>query len=98
MPSPLPGSPEFFFNQIAKFLRENAQGDVRCLILTQTSTKQFWISSMIDDMVWQWGMLKTADETISLGYRKNMELSAEAQAKELAEQELRAADVQGKPQ
>ena len=44
MPAPMPGSLDHFFAEILNFLKKNAQGDIRCLILTETSTNQFWLT------------------------------------------------------
>ena len=99
MPTPLPGSTEYFFAEVAKFLRENAQGEVRCMVLIGTSTKQFWISSQVDDLVWQWGMLKAAEETSTFNYRKGLERGQQTAEKELQEQQLKAMETpEGKPQ
>ena len=99
MPTPLPGSVEYFFTEVAKHLRANAQGEVRCIVLTGTSTKQFWIASMVDDLVWQWGMLRAADENTSFAYRRNLEAGREAVEQELKEQQLKAMETpEGKPQ
>lgn len=99
MQAPLPGSVEYFFAEVSKFLRANAQGEVRCMVLIGTSTKQFWISSQIDDLVWQWGMLNAASETTSFNYRKGLENSHIAAENELKEQQLKAMETpEGKPQ
>lgn len=105
MATPLPGSPEFFFEQVTKFLRVHAQGNVRCIVITDTDAKQLWINSMIDNVVWELGILETAMETIRNNYRRNQEKSmaevekAEAEAKQsVAEDELRIQEVKGKPQ
>lgn len=105
MPPLIPGTPEFFFDQVAKFLRTHAQGNVRCIVIADTDAKQLWINSMIDNVVWELGILETAKETVRNNYRRNQEKAmaeiekAETEAKQsVQEQELRAAEVKGKPQ
>lgn len=87
-----------FLAKLTSFLKENAKGEVRIMVLSETSSGQFWISSMIDSVVWQWGMLRTTDETIQLNYCMRMEEVRERLQQEKDAENFMKKPVEGKVQ
>lgn len=66
----LPGTPEHFFDQLATFFKKNAQGEIRMVVIAQTSVGQLWIHATHPDLVWQFGMTRAADVILSMEYQK----------------------------
>lgn len=98
MPAPMPGSLDHFFAEILNFLKKNAQGDIRCLILTETSTNQFWLNGQVGGTTWSMGMLKRATAVVDTDYAINIMERHEQLQEELKEQMLKTMKPEGKPQ
>jgi hypothetical protein len=95
---PIPGSTECFFDEILKFIRTNAQGDVRSMILTETSTGQFWVNGQVGNRTWVMGMINMGLKTIETMYMIDLMERHEQNQEDLKEQQLRAMKPEGKPQ
>lgn len=97
-PEALPGTWQRFFQEIAAFLHENAQGDVRCLVITETSGNQFWINGMVNTKTSQLGMLDMARIVISSDVMAHLVQNHIENKQVLEQQILKATKTEGKPQ
>lgn len=93
MKEKLPNSVEYFFDQVLQFLKVNGQGDMRCMVIVETSAGQFWTHSMVNTKVWELGMLETAKTLSVFDYQKKMKL---IEPTEVEKQILAAEPTKGK--
>jgi hypothetical protein len=98
MDEPVEGSPEHFFAAMGQFLKVNAIGEVRCLLLVETGGGQFWIQGMMDSKVWVHGMLKLATTLTDAKVAHEVFASAKLMEQQIKEQDLMATEVKGKAQ
>jgi hypothetical protein len=97
--APLPESMEHFFAEIQNFLKTNAQGDVRCVIISETSTGQFWVNGMGLSTTWMMGMLKRANASVDVAFSISLMEKHEENKEALEQQQLKAMETpEGKPQ
>ena len=89
---------EQFFMAMLEFLKANAKGEPRCLLLVETGGGQFWIQGMMDSKVWVHGMLKLATTLTDAKVAHEVFASAKLMEQAIKEQELMVTEVNGKPQ
>lgn len=93
-----PGSVEHFFNEVLTIIKQNAQGEPRVLILTETTTNQFWINGMIPNVTWLLGMLKRATVSTDASILQEVMTQAEHNRVIMEEMISKATPGGGKPQ
>jgi hypothetical protein len=98
MDGPEHGSPEHFFEHLATFLKANARGRSRCLVVIETEGGDFWIQSMVENQVWIQGMLSMAAVVNNAKHQHNVFMSARKMEEVVEQQELAAMEVPGKKQ
>lgn len=88
-----------FFAEVLNFLRNNTKNEaIFCMVLTETSSGNFWINGMVDNRIWENGVLETAI-TMQRGrmYHRIASNAVKIQHA-VAEAKLRAVPVKGKAQ
>lgn len=88
-----------FFHEVLNFLRENTAADeeIACLLLSDTSSGNFWINGTVTSKVWQDGMLKMATKIVDGQMYHHIAISAKLITETLQEQKLKATEVKGQP-
>jgi|ERR1700678_4202279 hypothetical protein len=96
---PQPGSVEHFFTEVLNIIKQNAQGDVRVLIVTETSTNQFWLNGQVPSVTWLMGMLKRATIAVDCDTQISIMEKHEQNLEQMKQMQLKAMETpEGKPQ